>query len=195
MNLLISGAVIGGIVGGVVGLLLLVIVIWLIATRNKFVSLNNQCEEAFKNIDVFLKKRYDLIPNIVETVKGYAKHESQTLESVIAARNAVGAADTAEKKIAADKNLSAALRSMNIVVERYPELKANAGFLDLQSQLKSIEGELSNARRYYNATVKVYNTKREYFPSSIIASWMHLTKKEYFELESEEERRNVKVSF
>lgn len=174
---------------------LLAIVFWFIATRNGFVTLKNTVEEAFATIDVYLKKRYDLIPNLVETVKGYAKHESQTLEKVIAARNQAAAAKTTEEKMAADKQVSQAIKNINIVAEQYPDLKANANFLQLMGELKTIESELEKARRYYNGTVKTFNTKIALFPGSIVATSMGLEKLKYFELSSEEERQNVKVSF
>lgn len=194
MNLL--ALTIGGIVGIVAAVVVvLAIVIWAICTRNKLVSFENQTEGALHGIDVYLKKRYDLIPNIVETVKGYAKHESETFEKVVKARNMVHNATTTEEKIQAENELSRTLRGLNVVVEQYPELKANTGFLDLQGQLKSIESELANARKYFNATVQHFNTKIRLFPTSIIASIMHLKKLPYFELESEQERQNVKVQF
>ena len=119
MKLLLTGGQIGGIIAGaVIGLLLIVIVCWAIATRNKFVLLENQYEEAFHNIDIYLKKRYDLIPNLVETVKGYAKHESQTLQSVIEARNKLAGATTADEIIAADNSKGQAIRGLNMLVER-----------------------------------------------------------------------------
>lgn len=195
MNLLLSGGVIGGIVGGVIGLILIIIVIWGICARNKFVQMENQYEEAFYNIDVYLKKRYDLIPNLVETVKGYAKHESGTLQSVIEARAKAQNATTTAEKIEANARLTQSMLRFNKLVENYPELKANTNFLDLQNQLKNVEAELVNVRKYYNATIKQFNTKIRTFPASIIAGMMHLEKQPYFEIENPEERQNVKVQF
>lgn len=195
MNLLLSKAATGAIVGVVVGVVVLIIIIWAIATHNKFVALKNQYEEAFHNIDIYCKKRYDLIPNLVETVKGYAKHEKETLEKVIQARNKAQEATTTAEKIEANAQLTSVLRGFNRVTERYPELKANTNFMDLQNQLKYIEGELANARKYYNATVKTFNTKVETFPPVIIAKCMKLEKQPYFELDNPEERQNVKVQF
>lgn len=196
MNLLIStGAIIAIAVVAVVVLLLVILICWGIGARNGFVTMRNANEEAFSTIDVYLKKRYDLIPNIVETVKGYAKHESETLQNVISARNnAVNASTTAEK-IEADAKLNNAIRSFNVVAERYPDLKANASFLDLSNQLKTIESQLAEQRRYYNALVKKFNTQKDIFPKSIIAGMMHLEKAPYFQLDSAEERQNVKVQF
>ena len=158
-------------------------------------ALNAQSEESFSTIDVYLKKRYDLIPNIVETVKGYAKHESETFIKVTEARSKAVSANTPEEKAAADAQMTQAIRNFNMVMEAYPELKANTSFLDLQQQLKSIEGELSQARKYYNATVKVFNVKLGSFPSSIVGKRMKLTKKPFFEVAVPEERENVKVQF
>jgi LemA protein len=195
-NLLISGGAIAAIVVVVVIVLLAVIIVsWAIGVRNNFVKMRNNGEEAFATIDVYLKKRFDLIPNLVETVKGYAKHESETLQNVIAARNKAIDASTTAEKIEADANLSNAIKSINVVAERYPELKANTNFLDLSNQLKNIEAELANSRKYYNGVVKVFNTQREVFPKSIIANMMHLEKMPYFELDSAEERKNVSVKF
>lgn len=195
-NLLSLGAgAIVGIVLGAVALIAVIIVAWWISTHNKFVALRNQYEESFSTIDVYLKKRYDLVPNLVETVKGYAKHENETFVKVTEARSKMAAANTPAEKIEADKQFSQAIRNFNMVMENYPELKANVNFMDLQNQLKNLEAELANARKYYNATVRVFNTKRETFPSSIVAKSMKLTKQPYFEVSSEEERQNVKVQF
>ena len=134
----------------------------------------------------------------METVKGYAKHESETLEKVVEARNLSMGARTTEEKMAAANGLSSSLRTLfTAVSESYPELKANTNFIDLQQQLKSIEGDLEGARRYYNGVVKSFNTKLELFPANIVGKRMgeDYTKKPYFELDSAEERKNVKVSF
>lgn len=198
-QLLIStGAIIGIVVAVVFLILVIAIVSWWISTNNALIRLKNKVEEAWATIDVYLKKRFDLIPNFVETVKGYAKHESETLEKVVAARNIAGVAKTSEEKIAAENNLTNSLRTfLNVVSENYPELKANTNFLDLQNQLKMIEGELEGSRRYYNGLVKSFNTKIEIFPSSIVARRMgeDYTKKPYFELDSVEERKNVQIKF
>ncbi len=193
-NLLLPGWVIPTIIVAVVVLLIIIVIAVCAGTYNSFVKMRNTCEEAWATIDVYLKKRYDLIPNLVETVKGYAKHESGTLEKVIAARNAAMSADAPRDKIAAENALTGTLRSLFAVAEAYPQLQANTNFLDLQNQLKQIEAELANARKYYNATVRQINTKMETFPSNIIAGMMHLKKFDYYEIE-EEERQNVKVQF
>ncbi len=198
-NLLISGGAIGGIIGGVLAFILVIALIsWWVKTRNTFVRLKNKVEEAWATIDVFLKKRYDLIPNLVETVKGYAKHESETLQNVVAARNVAMGAKTIEERAAAENGLAGSLRTfLSAVAESYPQLKANTNFLDLQNQLKGIEGELESSRRYYNGVVKSFNTKLELFPANIVGKRMgeEYTKRPYFELESAEERKNIKVQF
>ncbi len=172
-----------------------VIVLWVIMTYNGFISLRNKVEESFSTMDVYLKKRYDLIPNLVETVKGYAKHESETLEKVIGARNKAAHAVTVDEKIAAEKQLAQSMIHLNAVAEQYPDLKANANFMSLQADLKSMEGEIANARKYYNALVRQFNTKCEKIPSNIIASLFHFERKPLFEVDAPEERQNVKVQF
>lgn len=190
-----TGALVAIIVIAIVLLLVIIVIAWWIKTHNAFVSLDSQTEEAFSTIDVYLKKRYDLIPNIVETVKGYAKHESETFIKVTEARSKAVSANTPEEKAAADAQMTQAIRNFNMTMEAYPELKANTSFLDLQQQLKAIEGELSQARKYYNATVKVFNVKLGSFPSSIVGKRMKLSKKPFFEVAVPEERENVKVRF
>lgn len=181
-------------VGAAVLLIVIFIAVW-ISLRNKLFRLKNQVEEAWSTIDVQLKKRYDLIPNLVETVKGYAKHESGTLEAVIKARNIAISAKTTDEKINAENALSGTLKSLFKLKEAYPELKANQNFIDLQNQLRNIEDEIASARRYYNAVVREFNTRLEIFPSNIVARRIRLEKQKYFELDSEEERKNVKVQF
>lgn len=198
-SLLLSGGAIAGIIIGVVVVVLVIAVVaWWIKTRNAFVRLKNKIEEAWATIDVYLKKRYDLIPNLVETVKGFAKHESETLEKVISARNIAMNAKTPTEQMEAEKSLTSSLRTFfSAVSENYPQLQANANFLDLQGQLKSIEGELEGSRRYYNGQVKAFNTKLDLFPACIVGKRMGegYEKQPYFELDSEEERKNVKVQF
>ncbi len=165
-----------------------------ISVYNRYVRLRNQSEEAESAIDAHLKQRYDLVPNLVETVKGYAKHEKETLASVIEARNkAMGATSRMEKE-EADKAFSSTLKSLFALSEAYPDLKANQGFLDLQGQLQKIEEQLLNARKYYNAVIKQLNTICEVFPSSLVALLAHFSKKPYLSIE-EEARSRVEVSF
>ena len=190
-------------IGGIIAVLVVVAVVigvvaWWVSTYNGFVKLKNKVEEAWATIDVYLKKRFDLIPNLVETVKGYAKHESETLEKVVAARNLAAGAKTAEEKMAASAAVTGSLRTFfNAVSEAYPDLKANTNFLDLQHQLKSIEKDLENARLYYNGQVKTFNTQIELFPANLVVKGMgeDYKKRPYFEIEDAEERKNVKVSF
>ena len=192
--LLLAGWVVPVIVVAVVLIVIIIFVAVLVGMYNKFVRMRNSCEEAWATIDVYLKKRFDLIPNLVETVKGYAKHESGTLEAVIAARNTAMNAGNAKDRIAAENALSGTLKTLFAISEAYPDLKANTNFMDLQNQLKIIESDLAEARKYYNANVKVINTAMQTFPSSIVARFMKLEKFEYYEIE-EEARQNVKVSF
>ena len=198
-SLLIStGGWVAIVIAIVVAILVIAVIAWWIGTRNDFVRLKNKVEEAWATIDVFLKKRYDLIPNLVETVKGFAKHESETLKDVVAARSFAMSAKTPAEKVNAENGLTNSLRTFfSAVSESYPDLKANANFLDLQGQLKSIESEIESSRRYYNGVVKSFNTKLEIFPANIVGSRMgeEYKKRPYFELDSAEERKNVKVQF
>lgn len=173
----------------------IIVALYVMSVYNSLVLLRNDTEEGFSTMDVYLKKRYDLIPNIVETVKGYAKHEKETLQNVIQARNMAMNATTLEEKAKSESVLTGTLKSLFAVVENYPELKANTNFLDLQEQLKKLEEDIANARKYYNGVVKTYNNKVEVFPSNIIARWFKFTKKQMFEIENKEERQNVKVEF
>ena len=184
----------GAIVGIIIGVVVLLCIIMFIAAYNGFVKLKNQIEEAFATMDVYMKKRFDLIPNLVETVKGYAKHEKETLMGVTEARTAVINSSTTEERLKNEGELSGALKTLFAVSESYPDLKANTNFLDLQDQLKKVEEDIANSRKYYNAVVREYNTKRESFPSNLIAGMFHFEKKPMFEIE-EEERQNVKVEF
>ncbi|NLP48033.1 MAG: LemA family protein [Clostridiales bacterium] len=157
--------------------------------------MRNKVEEAFATMDVYLKKRYDLIPNLVETVKGYAKHESETLEKVVQARNLAVGAQTTEEKVAGENILQGTLKSLFALAESYPDLKANENFISLQGQLSQMEGEVANSRKYYNAVVKEFNTRVEVFPSNLVAKLFGFSRKTLFEVEAAEERQNVKVQF
>lgn len=179
----------------VILVLVVCLVIWMISSYNGFVRLRNKIEEAYSAMDVSLKKRYDLIPNYVETVKGYAKHESQTLERVIIARNQAVRASNPAERIAGDKALSGSLRSLFAISESYPELKANANFMDLQNQLSRLEEEIAGSRRYYNGVVNRFNTKIEMFPGVMIAQIFNFERKPLYEVSDEVQRENVKVSF
>lgn len=182
-----------GLIIGAAALLLIIIICAFISMRNTLVRLDAACDEAWSTIDIHLKKRYDLIPNIVETVKGYAKYEGDTLERVIAARNAAVAAPSPNDKVAADNEVTGTLRQLFALTESYPDLKANAQFLSLQTQLQSVETDLAQARKFYNGKCRELNTRRRTFPSSLVAGKFQARR--YFELDSEEERKNVKVSF
>ena len=171
-----------------------VLVIWFIAMYNSFVKANNKVEEAFATMDVYLKKRFDLIPNLVETVKGYTKHESETLEKVVQARAGVQNAGSQEEKFEAENQLTGTLRTLFAVAENYPDLKASENFINLQNTLNSTEGEIAQARKYYNAVVREFNDKCQMFPSNIIAGMFGYSKKPMFEID-EAERENVQVKF
>ena len=175
--------------------LAVIIVLWYVATYNKFVSLKVRIEEAFSTIDVYLKKRYDLIPNLVETVKGYASHERETFEAVVDARARAHDSSNVEEKIKNEGELTKALGRLMVLAENYPQLKADSQFLNLQTQLSSIEGEISQSRKYYNGVVKSFNTMIISFPSMIVAKLAKFSKAEFFIVEQEEQRENVKVSF
>ena len=179
-----------------IGLLIIIALLAVLAVMsyNGFVKTRNQIEEAFSTMDVYMKKRFDLIPNLVETVKGYASHEKGTFESVTKARTAIQEASTVEDRMEAENMLTGTLRTLFAVAEAYPELKANENFMDLQGQLQTVEVDIANSRKYYNATVKEYNTKTEMFPSNIIANIFGFKRKPMFEVE-EAERQNVKVEF
>ena len=178
----------------IIGIIIVLALIF-VGMYNSFIKLKNSCDEAYSTMDVYLKKRFDLIPNLVETVKGYASHEKETLEKVIAARNNLQNAATPEEKLAGENALQGTLKTLFAVAEAYPDLKANTNFLDLQNQLQSVENDIANSRKYYNAVVKQFNTKCEMFPSNIIASIFHFEKKPMFEVDSAEERKNVEVKF
>lgn len=181
-------------------LLIFVIIagLYSVTLYNKLVSLKNRVGEAWSGIDVQLKKRYDLIPNLVNTVKGYAAHESGTFEKVIQARNMAMSASgsgSISDQVQAENMLSGTLKSLFALAENYPELKANTNFSQLQDSLSDIEDQLSNARRYYNALVRDNNTAVEAFPSNIIANSFNFEKFAFFEIENDQERTNPTVSF
>ena len=185
-----EGWIIALIVGGIV----LLILLFIGTTYNSLVSLRNKVKDQWAQIDVLLKRRTDLIPNLVETVKGYAKHESETLENVIAARNKVVDAKTTEEEIKADGELSRALGRLMAVAEAYPDLKANTNFLDLQANLKETEDKIQYARQFYNDAVLIYKNKLEMFPSNIIASMFGFKQEAFFEA-SEADKEVPKVQF
>ncbi|MBL0044294.1 MAG: LemA family protein [Flavobacteriales bacterium] len=175
--------------------LVVLVALYAIGIYNRLVKLRNLVAEAWSGIDVQLKKRYDLIPNLVETVKGYAAHEKETFENVTRARAAAQQATTVEGHQAAEKNLNGALMNLIAVAERYPDLKANTNFLELQNMLSVVEGDLEKARRYYNGTVRDQNTLIESFPSNLIANSYGFTKSAFFELENPAEKNAPSVKF
>ena len=180
---------------GIVVALVVLIALYAIGIYNRLVKGKNLVAEGWSGIDVQLKKRYDLIPNLVETVKGYAAHEKETFESVTRARTAAQQATTVEGHQAAEKQLSGALMNLIAVAERYPELKANTNFLELQSTLNQVEGDIEKSRRYYNGTVREQNTLIESFPSNLIANSYGFSKAVLFELENPAERTAPTVKF
>jgi LemA protein len=170
------------------------LVIWLVLQYNGLVGLRNRVDNAWAQIDVQLKRRYDLIPNLVETVKGYAAHERQTLEAVIQARNMAMSATGPAEQAQAENMITGALKSLFALSEAYPDLKANQNFLNLQEELTGTEGRIAYARQFYNDTVQRYNTKTQTFPTVVLAGMFHFTQREYFEVD-EASRENVRVSF
>jgi LemA protein len=162
---------------------------------NAFIRRKNRIEEAWSDIEVQLKRRYDLIPNLLETVKGYAAHERGVFENVTRARSAALGAKTAKEHAEAENALASTLKTLFAVAENYPDLKANANFLDLQRELADTENKIQSARRFYNSTVLDYNTMVESFPSNLIARSFGFSAREFFDLESEGEAKPVKVAF
>lgn len=180
------------IAGVIIGLIVLVIVVWVIAAYNNLVRNKNIVKNAWSQIDVQLKRRYDLIPNLVEVVKDYMSYEQETLENVTKARNMAMNASGMAEQAKAENMLTGALKSLFAVVENYPELKANENVMKLQEELTSTENRISYARQFYNDTVMRFNTMIEMFPTNIIAGMFNFKQFEFFEA-PEEERKNVKV--
>lgn len=179
---------------GAVGLVALVAAFAVIGIYNRLVTLRNRIDNAWSQIDVQLRRRYDLIPNLVETVKGYAAHERETLEQVIAARSAAMSAQTVKEHSDAENMLTGALKSLFALAEAYPDLKANQNFLMLQEELAGTESKIAYARQFYNDSVMTYNTAIQMFPSNLVASIFGFREREYFEIE-EGAREPVAVKF
>ena len=175
--------------------LIVIAVIYAIATYNSLIRLQNRADEGFSDIDVQLKRRHDLIPNLVETVKGYAAHERQTLENVTQARNAAVAASGPQAQSQAENQLTGALRQLFAVAENYPDLKASRNFLELQNEITDTEDKIQASRRFYNMTVRDLNVKIDQFPSSMIAGFGSFQKREFFELDDTTDREVPVVSF
>jgi LemA protein len=174
---------------------IVVIGFMLIGMYNGLVRLRATADNAWSDIDVQLKRRHDLIPNIVETVKGYAAHEKGTFENIARYRSAAIAANTPEEKAQAEQQLTMAMRGLYAVAENYPQLRANENFIGLQNTLSEIEDKIQNARRYYNAVVRDFNTRVQSFPTNILAGMFGFTSRQYFEMENAADRENVAVKF
>lgn len=172
-----------------------VVAAWLVFTYNGLITLKNRVDEAWSDIDVQLKRRYDLIPNLVSTVQGYASHEAGTFEKVTAARTAAMAATSPQDKAVAENALSSTLKSIFALSEAYPDLKANTNFLKLQDELSDTENKVQASRRFYNGNVRDFNTKLQVFPTNLIAGMIGFVKREFFEVGSEAERATPVVSF
>ncbi len=172
-----------------------VVVLWLAGTFNRLVSWRNRVKESWSDIDVQLKRRYDLIPNLVETVKGYAAHEQGTLDKVIQARAAAMGATSVKEHAAAENQLAGALKSIFALAEAYPDLKAVSSFNQLQTELSDTENKIQAARRFYNSNVMSLNTAVESFPTNLIAGAFGFTKADFFELNNEAAKEPVKVQF
>ena len=175
--------------------LIAVAIFWLIGVYNSLIRLRNQTDEAWSDIDVQLKRRYDLIPNLVESVKGYAKHERELFENVTKARTAAMGAQGIAEKGKAENMLAGTLKSLFAVAENYPDLKANQNFLKLQDELADTENKIQASRRFYNGNVRDFNTKIQIFPNNMIAGMMGFKDYEFFEIEEAGEREPVKVKF
>ncbi|MBQ6546713.1 MAG: LemA family protein [Bacilli bacterium] len=172
--------------------IVILLLVYIFVTINSFVKLKNQVKEAFATMDVYLKKRWDLIPNIVETVKGYAKHEKDTLEDIAKLRNQIYDNLDNSEKIDTNKQVAPQISKLIALAEAYPELKADKNFRDLSNQLSQVEDEIAHSRKYYNATVRVYNNKVQMIPSNIIAHLLGYKAEKMFEAK-EEEKENIKV--
>lgn len=175
--------------------ILVAIAIYIIAMYNALIRLRNQVQEGWSGIDVQLKRRYNLIPNLVSTVQGYQKHENETLRQVTELREQAMGTNDIKSKAKLESALSASIGKLMVSVEAYPDLKASQNFLDLQKQLADIEDQIQMARRYYNGTARVYNTKIQSFPDMIIANMFHFTARDYFEVDSDAEKAVPKVDF
>ena len=178
----------------VIAVIVVLLIIYFIATYNSLVDLRNKVKDSWSQIDVVLKNRNDLIPNLVETVKGYAKHEKTTLDAVITARNKAVNAKTNEEEMKAAGEVTEALGRLFALAENYPDLKANQNFMDLQNKLNEVEEKIRFARQFYNDTVLTYQNKLEMFPSNIVAKMFGFKPETFFEAR-EEERKNVEVKF
>jgi len=169
--------------------------LWVMMVYNGLIRLKNQVDEGWSDIDVQLKRRHDLIPNLMETVKGYAKHEKSVFENVTKARSAAMGAQTPEESAKAENALMGTLKSLFAVAENYPQLKANENFAKLQDELSDTENKIQASRRFYNGVVRDFNIKIEVFPNTLIAGMLKFEKRKFFEIENAEEKKNVEVKF
>jgi LemA protein len=183
-------------IGGWVGVAIVgVLIIFVIAAYNSLIQLRVRTESSWSDIDVQLKRRHDLIPNLVETVKGYAAHEKGTFENIAKWRSAAMSATTPEDRGQAENQLTGALRQLFAVAENYPQLRASEEFLSLQGSLQEVESTIQNARRYYNAVVRDYDTKLQTFPTNLLAGMMGFQPKQFFQVDPPSDRENVAVKF
>ena len=176
-------------------IIIVALILWIISIYNSLVKSKLKVDNAWSQIDVQLQRRFDLIPNFVETVKGYMKHESETFEKIAALRTSWANSSSVREKAKLDGELSGTLKTIMAVSENYPELKANTDFSELSEELRNTENKISFSRQFYNDSVTMYNTKLELFPSNIVAGMFNFKSKELFAAESEEARKNVKVNF
>lgn len=176
-------------------IIIILLVIWIISIYNGLIKSKQKVDNAWSQIDVQLQRRFDLIPNFVETVKGYMTHESETFEKIASLRTSWANSSTVGEKAKLDGELSGALKTIMAVSENYPDLKANTNFSELSEELRNTENKISFSRQFYNDSVTMYNTKLELFPSNIVAGMFNFQKRELFTAESDEARKNVKVDF
>ena len=183
------------IIGIIIAVVVVILAFWLISAYNNFVKMKNKIEEAFATMDVYLKKRWDLVPNLVNTVKGYAEHEKSTFDAITKLRSKSYDSMLANEKVETNQALGGMLGTLIATAEAYPELKANQNFLELQKNLNELENDIADSRKYYNGCVRQMNTAVESFPSNIIAGMFHFEKYRMYEVDDASERQNVVVDF
>lgn len=183
------------IIGIIIAVVVVILAFWLISAYNNFVKMKNKIEEAFATMDVYLKKRWDLVPNLVNTVKGYAEHEKSTFDAITKLRSKSYDSMSANEKVETNQALGGMLGTLIATAEAYPELKANQNFLELQRNLNELENDIADSRKYYNGCVRQMNTAVESFPSNIIAGMFHFEKYRMYEVDDASERQNVVVDF
>ena len=183
------------IIGIIIAVVVVILAFWLISAYNNFVKMKNKIEEAFATMDVYLKKRWDLVPNLVNTVKGYAEHEKSTFDAITKLRSKSYDSMSANEKVETNQALGGMLGTLIATAEAYPELRANQNFLELQKNLNELENDIADSRKYYNGCVRQMNTAVESFPSNIIAGMFHFEKYRMYEVDDASERQNVVVDF